>query len=103
LLTSFLTGLISTSLIHFCSTDTTSAVDLLYVIKYVTAPLGDCIQIGGSIEKCTHLYAWPAEWNQDAVNGQLYTANIDVSDAAYNWPEGQYQVTRFHIILICLT
>jgi hypothetical protein len=77
--------------IIFNSTDTTSAVDLLFVIKYATAPLGDCIQIGGSVERCTNLYAWPTEWNADAVNGQLYTATIDVSDAAYNWPQGEYQ------------
>jgi hypothetical protein len=78
--------------IIFNSTDTTSAVDLLFVIKYATAPLGDCIQIGGSVERCTNLYAWPTEWNADAVNGQLYTATIDVSGAAYNWPQGEYQV-----------
>ena len=86
------------------STEPNSAVDLLFVVKYVTAPLGDCIQIGGSVEKCTNLYAWPAEWNTDAVNGQLYTATIDVSGANYNWPEGQYQVsttaTTSHLIVL---
>jgi hypothetical protein len=76
----------------FNSTDLTSAVDLLFVVKYVTAPLGNCIQVGGSVERCSNLYAWPTEWNQDAVNGQLYTATIDVSAAEYYWPEGQYQV-----------
>jgi hypothetical protein len=77
--------------IIFNSTDTTSAVDLLFVVKYVTAPLGNCIQVGGSVERCSNLYAWPTEWNQDAVNGQLYTATIDVSASEYYWPEGQYQ------------
>lgn len=79
--------------IIFNSTDPTSDVDLLFVVKYVTAPLGNCIQIGGSVERCNNLYPWPAEWNQDAVNGQLYTATIDVSAAGYYWPEGQYQVS----------
>ena len=80
------------------STDTTSTVDLLFVLKYVTAPLGNCIQIGGSVEKCSNLFVWPDEWNTDAVNGQLYTANVDVSSANYDWSEGQYQV-RFYSIL----
>lgn len=75
----------------FNSTDTTSTVDLLFVVKYLNAPLGNCIQIGGSVERCNNLFAWPDDWNEDAVNGQLYTANIDVSAATYNWPEGQYQ------------
>lgn len=83
-------SLTSNNLIN--STDANSAVDLLFVVKYVTAPLGNCIQIGGSVERCNNLYAWPDEWNADAVNGQLYTATIDVSDANYQWPEGQYQV-----------
>ena len=67
-------------------------MDFLFVVKYVTAPLGNCIQIGGSVERCTDLFAWPSEWNTDAVNGQLYTATVDVSSANYNWPAGQYQV-----------
>ncbi len=79
------------SILFYHSTEANSAVDLLFVVKYVTAPLGNCIQIGGSVERCNNLFAWPAEWNTDAVNGQLYTATIDVSSANYDWPEGQYQ------------
>jgi hypothetical protein len=83
--------------IIFNSTDPSSEVDLLFVVKYVTAPVGNCIQVGGSVERCNHLYAWPTEWNEDAVNGQLYTATIDVSTADYSWPEGQYEVSIFSL------
>lgn len=98
-ISTYATGNINTIVanIIFNSTDATSAVDLLFVAKYVAAPLGNCIQIGGSVERCNNLFPWPTEWNQDAVNGQLYTANIDVSAAQYNWPEGQYQVNFLHL------
>lgn len=61
------------------------------VLKYTTATTGDCIQIGGFNERCSHLYSWPTSWS-DAVSGNTYTATIDVSDAAYAWPEGDYTV-----------
>jgi hypothetical protein len=93
-ISTYATGSVNTIVanIIFNYLDTTSAVDLIFVIKYATASLGNCVQIGGSVERCTNLYAWPTDWNMDAVNGQLYSATVDVSSATYHWPEGQYQV-----------
>lgn len=62
------------------------------VIKFDGAEAGDCIQIGGGVERCNNLYAWPTEWTTNVVVGQTYTASINVSNAKYNWKPGSYTV-----------
>jgi hypothetical protein len=75
----------------FFSTDITkSNLNFLAFIKHESAEPGDCIQIGSGVEKCTNLFAWPAEWTTGAVVGQTYTANVNVTSAKYNWKPGVY-------------
>ncbi len=59
-------------------------------INYLNSAVGDCIQIGGAAEKCNHLYSWPITW-ENASSGN-YVASIDVRDAAYSWPFGEYEI-----------
>ncbi len=69
------------------------------VIKYQSAAVGDCIQIGkisylgGQPERCTYLFDWPTSWTESAKSGQTYTASVDVSSANYQWPAGPYIVS----------
>ena len=83
-----------------CSTDVDkTSTTFVSAIKYTSADEGDCIQIGGQIEQCAHLYSWPEEWTQDAVSGNTYSAVIDVTDANYTWPPGYYTVSFFYMQL----
>jgi hypothetical protein len=82
-----------------CSTDPEQdSVDFVAVIKYSTAEVGDCIQVGkynflgGSGERCTNYYDWPADWNSGVTSGTSFSASVDVSGAAYTWPDGEYTV-----------
>lgn len=77
---------------------TQTSLDFVAVVKYATAASGDCIQVGkfqffgGSGERCSHYFDWPAEWS-NGLNGNTYEASIDVSSANYVWPEGIYTVS----------
>ena len=83
---------------HVSSSDPDkSSTTFIAAIKYTSADVGDCIQIGGQIEQCSHLYSWPEEWTQDAVSGNTYSAVIDVTDANYTWPPGYYTVSFFYV------
>lgn len=63
------------------------------MIKYTTALVqGDCIQVGGAVERCANYFVWPSQWYTDAQNGNTYTAVIDVSGSNYNWPSGDYTI-----------
>jgi hypothetical protein len=55
---------------------------LVVGFKRTSAETGDCIQIGGGVEKCVNLFSWPASWASD-VNG-LSEASIDLSAAGYS-------------------
>lgn len=59
-------------------------------INYVESELGDCIQLGGAVEKCSNLFAWPGTWNSNADGA--YNANIDISSSLYSFPSGYYQI-----------
>jgi hypothetical protein len=67
-------------------------------IKYSSAAVADCIQIGrigylgGSPERCTNVFDWPTDWTEGAKSGQSYSALVDVSSANYQWPAGAYTV-----------
>lgn len=74
-------------------------------IKYTTAAVADCIQIGrisylgGQPERCTYVFDWPTDWTENAKSGQTYTASIDVSSANYQWPAGAYTVRIIFFVL----
>lgn len=59
-------------------------------INYVESEIGDCIQLGGAVEKCNNIYSWPPTWNANADG--TYTATIDVSSASYSFSSGYYSV-----------
>lgn len=63
------------------------------MIKYAGAlTQGDCIQVGGAVERCANYFVWPSEWYNDAQNGNTYTALIDVSAVNYAWSPGEYTI-----------
>ena len=76
-----------------------TSLDFVAVVKYATAPGGDCIQIGrfqylgGNGDRCTNYYDWPDDWNSGVLNGNTYEASIDVSSVNYSWPAGVYTVS----------
>lgn len=76
------------------------STNFIAVIKYA-GPLeaGDCIQVGGAIERCNNYFTWPANWYTDADNGLTFTALVDVSSANYQWPAGEYTVSIIIIII----
>lgn len=85
--------------LNYLSTDLEqTSVDYVTVIKYSSAEIGNCIQvgkfnfIGGDGERCNNYFDWPTEWNTDARSGNTYTANVDVSSANYVFPEGEYTI-----------
>lgn len=73
-------------------------------IKYQTAAVADCIQVGkinylgGQPERCSYYFDWPTTWTQSAKSGQTYTALVDVSSANYQWPAGPYTVSFCYIM-----
>lgn len=69
------------------------SLNFVAVIKYADAATqGDCIQVGGAVERCTNYFTWPSAWYTDAQNGDTYTALVDVSGANYAWAAGAYTV-----------
>lgn len=85
---------------YFSTSTVDTAKSFGLVIKYSSASEGDCIQIGGFNENCKHLYTWPESW-QSSEDG-TYSGIIDVSEAAYAWPDGNYTVraNMFSIIFL---
>lgn len=85
---------------EFYSPDATEAVvPFVAVLKYTSAEVSDCIQVGkfnyvgGGGERCTHYFDWPASWSSTTgVKNGTYAAVVDVSSANYLWPEGDYTV-----------
>jgi hypothetical protein len=59
-------------------------------VKFQNADIGDCIQVGGATEKCNHLFSWGTTL-QSSDSG-FYTALIDVQDAEYTFPNGNYEI-----------
>lgn len=59
-------------------------------LKFEDADVGDCIQIGGATEKCNHLFSWDSSF-QSSSSG-LYNALIDVQQANYEFPNGNYEI-----------
>ncbi len=79
------------------------STNFVAVIKYV-GPIeaGDCIQVGGAIERCKNFFVWPSNWYTDASNGLIFTALVDVSSANYVWPSGKYTVSLQLILMFLL-
>ena len=59
-------------------------------VKFKEAAVGDCIQIGGALSMCTHLFAWGASLQSSAPGA--YSAVVDVSSAEYSFPNGEYEI-----------
>jgi hypothetical protein len=69
------------------------SLNFVAVIKYADAATqGDCIQVGGAVERCVNYFTWPSTWYTDAQNGNTYTALVDVSGANYARAPGAYTV-----------
>lgn len=70
-------------------------MNFVAVIKYAAAlTAGDCIQVGGAVERCSNYFVWPSTWYTDAGNGKTFNALVDVSSANYVWGAGEYQVNQ---------
>jgi hypothetical protein len=88
------------SLVYTSTDPLQTSVDFVAVIKYASAEVADCIQIGrfnyfgGNGERCKNFFEWPEDWNNNAVSGNTYSAVVDVSSANYSWPTGVYTVSR---------
>ena len=92
------------SLVSISTNPDQISTNFVAVIKYAGAlESGDCIQIGGAVERCKYFFVWPPNWYTDASNGLTFTALVDVSSANYVWSTGEYTVScSFSLLLFCL-
>jgi hypothetical protein len=83
----------NTTLLYTSTNIDQVSTNFVAVLKYATSiEAGDCIQIGGNIERCNNFFSWPAAWYTDAQRGVTYQAVVDVSSANYKWDAGEYQI-----------
>jgi hypothetical protein len=59
-------------------------------VKFANAAVGDCIQIGGALSQCNHLFAWGSSL-QFSTPGS-YSVLVDVQSAGYEFPNGEYEI-----------
>jgi hypothetical protein len=90
----------------FSNDPTQTSVEFSMAIKYESAGVADCIQIGrigylgGQPERCNNVFDWPAEFTTNAKSGQTFSTSIDVSSANYQWPAGPYTVSIFFSFIL---
>jgi hypothetical protein len=82
---------LSSSDYYYSSDPSVAANSFGMIIKFTSAAAGDCIQVGGGLSVCQHLYAWPTATWGTAGSGE-FSATISVADADYSWPTGNYTV-----------